>query len=82
MGLKSLREFRQPRQSGILSEMTRRPCDLESNAGSATSGNMTRPLRVSKAVWHQEDLREALALEAKIKEHAKQSNKTRTDQGE
>lgn len=81
MGLKSLREFKQSRQAGILHEMMRRPCDLESNAGPATSGHMTGPLSL-QAVWHQGDLREALALEAKIKEYAKQSKITRTNQGE
>lgn len=46
--------------------MTRRPCDLESHAGSATSGHVTEPLTVSKAGWHQGDLREALVSETEI----------------
>lgn len=81
MGLKSLREFKQSRQSGIVHEMMRRPCDLEPIAGPATSGHMTGH-SVSKAVWHQGGLREALALEAELKEYEKQSKITRTNQGE
>lgn len=46
--------------------MMRRPCDLESNAGSTTSGHVTEPLTVSKAGWHQGDLREALVSETEI----------------
>lgn len=56
--------------------MMRKACDLESNAGAATSGHMTGPLTVSKAGWHQGDLREALASEENIEEYAKPSKIT------
>lgn len=52
--------------------MMRRLCDLESKAGSATSGLMTGSLTVSKAGRHKGDLREALASEAKTEEYARQ----------